>query len=96
MTYGIVIRTSTGQLTSLESVFGALLHTVVQANSVTGSVTIPTWNSPNGDFFVHNETTKVILPAIAWNNSTKVLNWWNYYGNNAGYSNTFKIYCLDI
>lgn len=96
MAFGIQIRTSTGMQDVADIATGARLIEVVKCRSVAGSTTVPDWNSPDGDFYVVNNSTRSFMPYVEWNNSTKVLRWGKYTStNDAAWSNNFDVYCWE-
>lgn len=96
MAYGLAVATSVGDLVDLSNVSSARMHKVIHATGYSGSVSVPTWNSPDGDFFVVNNTDTFKSLAFKWDNATKILEWWNHSPrNDEGYANDYYVFLVD-
>lgn len=101
MAFGIQVRTSTG-MKDVSELQGARLIRRVHGTEVSGSVHIPEWNNPTGDFVMFNLNTstseRTQMPYVHWNNDTKILAWekWNSNHNDEGTSNNFLIMCYEV
>jgi hypothetical protein len=74
MAFGIEVYTSKG-VTTLDDAAAARLVGKVEIRAVSGSASVPDFNSNTGFFFIHNMAQMPWTPIITWNNSTKILSW---------------------
>lgn len=96
MAFGIQVRTSRGMVDLAESQSCRLIE-IIQATSVTGSVTIPGFDASDANFFVVNDTDRWYIPSLDWNNATKVLSWtWRTTNNANPVSDNFTIYAFEV
>ncbi len=95
MAYGIQVRTSKGMQDIVDLMGVRMIH-IHQATTVSGSISIPDWDSPEGNYIVVNNSTRTRMPWVQWNNSTKVLSWGKQRNtNDEAWSNNFTVYCME-
>jgi hypothetical protein len=92
MAYGFEVLTSAG----VKNTFGLNTARAVRlynANSLSGSASIPEFNSDNGDYIFVMGTYAAIQQDLTWDNTTKTISWGKHSGSfpDTAYSSDFYI-----
>lgn len=74
MSYGIQITTSEGFVDIGQAASGRVVY-IYQIRAVSGSVTVPDFDSDVGFFYVMNRSPRAYVPYMDFNNTTKVFSW---------------------
>ncbi len=94
MSYGAEILTSKGYQ-SVGNISSARVIKIVQCRTVSGSESVPEFDSDKGDFLPFMNSYSYGLPNVYWDNSTKILSWDNPTSiNNGAFSNNFDVYLV--
>jgi hypothetical protein len=92
MSYGFEVLTSAG----VKNTFGlntARAVRIYNATTLSGSASIPEFNSNNGDYIFLMVTYAVNQQVLVWNNTTKTISWSKHSNSfpDSGYSSNFSI-----
>ena len=97
MAFGISVRTTSGSgLQDLASINSARVVRVLKVTTYEGQITVPNFNSNRGDFYPVNYDDRFNVPAMKFNNTTKVFEWWNHTPfNSDSLSNNFYVLFVE-
>ena len=97
MPYGIQVRTTAqSALQDLVSIDSARMVHVLQITTHEGERTVSSFDSNRGDFYPVNYDNRLRMPAMTFNNTTKLFKWWNNTPFNMdSQSNNFHVFFVE-
>lgn len=97
MAFGIQVKTtSQSALQDLVNIDSARMVHVLQITTHEGQRTVSNFNSNRGDFYPVNYDDRLRMPAMTFDNSTKIFKWWNNTPFNLdGSSNNFYVFFVE-